>query len=502
MNFVSNVVWRRIKQLSGVVGIASALLLTACGSGTESAVNVVAPPIAESSSIDVSKKNTYTQAALPTVYRFAKISNGAYFYTGSDEEAQTILRDYPDFRYEGYAFLRDTAQLGQPVYRFANTRNGGYFYTASAVERDTVLRDYPHFRFEGSTFSVAPNTATEAKPVYRLANRNNGAYLYTSSAAERDYAISLGMWRSEGTAFNALSPLDGLNCVSSAGGGSGYILGVCSVFSGNTEANSVQFQNFPLTVTTDSSVAKRFTLNTQSPYLPGARTMDAANENCSDNQLGSKSGFLTEIYDDPTRPATSSRYSVISFAQTVGENTNFCRTPQNQTRLSAFNVVTGGDLALSDFGTWERYLGGASLYYAGWYALRTTTNATPQAGKTYAKGIAVGYRFAANLGYGMSADVVSGATWNGTSLTLQINNLAYSRRNLANPSVTPAIDTLTLSGTYSATTKKVSGLVSGTGVGGTFEGEFAGASGQEFVGKFQLLQAASGDRLAGAFAVK
>jgi hypothetical protein len=298
--------------------------------------------------------------------------------------------------------------------------------------------------------------------------------------------------------------LGGLNCVAATGGGSGYVLGVCSVVTAGVEAISSQFQNFPLTVTTDASVAKRFTLNTQTPLLPGARTMDAANENCGDNQLGSKSGYLTEIYEDATKPATSPRFSVLSFAQTVGENTNFCRTPTNQTKPAAYTLTN------SDFGTWERYLGEAALYYGGWYALRTTTNGLPTGPKTYAQGAAFGYRFtsgnpAAGIqgkGYGVSADVPSGASWNGTTLTVQINNFAYSRRSEVNPTVAPALDTLTLSGTYSADTKKVSGIVSGTGVTGIFEGEFAGATGQEFVGKFQLVQGASGDRLTGAFAVK
>ncbi len=300
--------------------------------------------------------------------------------------------------------------------------------------------------------------------------------------------------------------LGGLNCVSATGGGSGYVLGVCSVVTGGVEAVSSQFQNFPVTVTTDA-VAKRFTLNVQSPLLPGGRTMDEANENCGDNQVGTKSGFLSEIYEDATKPATSPRYSVLSFAQSVGENTNFCRTPTNQKKPSAFNQVVGStsltsELISSDFGTWERYLGESALYYGGWYALRTTTNGLPAAGKVYGKGMAVGYRFTPAKGYGVSADVVTGATWNGTTLALQINSLSYSRRGETNPVVAPAIGAISLSGTYSADTKKVSGLVSGTGISGIFEGEFAGASGQEFVGKFQLVQPASGDRLTGSFAVK
>ena len=135
------------------------------------------------------------------VYRFAKISNGAYFYTGNRGEKDLVLDDFPDFRYEGIAFYQSDPKTGVPVYRFANLGNGGYFYTASAPERDLVIQTRPDLRFEGSTFSVTAPDADSAVPVFRLANLNNGAYLYTTSAAERDIAVAGGSWRSEGVAF-------------------------------------------------------------------------------------------------------------------------------------------------------------------------------------------------------------------------------------------------------------------------------------------------------------
>ncbi len=180
---------------------AISLFVTGCGSGeSDSAVTAAAP-----SEQALSKKatTTFTPELVPTVYRFAKISNGAYFYTGSEVEAQTIISSYPDFRYEGPAFERDTCGQGQQVFRFANLTNGGYFYTGSEAERDQVLANYPNMRFEGSTFSVAPQGQVDSRAVYRLANLVNGAYLFTLSAAERDYAVSLGMWRAEGTSFAA-----------------------------------------------------------------------------------------------------------------------------------------------------------------------------------------------------------------------------------------------------------------------------------------------------------
>ena len=138
------------------------------------------------------------------VYRFAKLSNGAYFFTGSQPERDQIVASFPDFRAEGVGFLAYAeASAGAPVYRFANLNNGGYFFTGSLAERDATILNYPNMRYEGSTFSVAAATQPDAQPVYRLANLTNGGYLYTTAAAERDAALALGIWRNEGISFYA-----------------------------------------------------------------------------------------------------------------------------------------------------------------------------------------------------------------------------------------------------------------------------------------------------------
>jgi hypothetical protein len=181
------------------LGCASALffIIPGCGDTTrESSVSGVSNAISE-------KATGFQPELVPTVYRFAKISTGAYFYTGSEVEVGTILASYPDFRFEGPAFEQDTSGGGTPVYRFANIANGGYFYTGSEAEKNQVIATYPNMRFEGSTFAVAPAAQADAKDIYRLANLNNGAYLYTLSAVERDYAVGLGYWRFEGSTFKA-----------------------------------------------------------------------------------------------------------------------------------------------------------------------------------------------------------------------------------------------------------------------------------------------------------
>lgn len=146
------------------------------------------------------------------VYRFAKLSNGSYFYTGNAGERDLIIAGYPDFRYEGVAFQQYLGAGGTPVYRFANLNTGTYFYTANAAERDLVRGTRPDMRYEGTTFSVALPTSPAAQAVYRLANLTNGAYLYTSSTDERDYALSLGIWRNENIAFYTPSRDGYLSC--------------------------------------------------------------------------------------------------------------------------------------------------------------------------------------------------------------------------------------------------------------------------------------------------
>ncbi len=164
-------------------------------------------------------------APVSPVFRFAKISNGAYFFTGSRGERDLILANYPDFRPEGIGFnAYADSSVGAPVFRFANLLNGGYFYTGSVAERDATIANYPNMRYEGTTFSVAFGETPGAQPVYRLANLNNGAYLYTVSAAERDAAIRLGHWRNEGVSFYAPSDFGG------ADGSEGAVLEAADAF--------------------------------------------------------------------------------------------------------------------------------------------------------------------------------------------------------------------------------------------------------------------------------
>jgi Repeat of unknown function (DUF5648) len=179
---------------AGAFSVGLGALVAGCGSGSTDVAAVA-------TSDGVSEKAV---GSLVPIYRFARISNGAYFYTSSSAEANAVRTTNSDFRYEGVAF-NGYSSGGQTVFRFANLTNGGYFFTASVAERDYVLNHPvygPRFRLDTATFQVALDSDTTALPIYRIANRVNGAYLYTTSLPEVSYAVNtLAVWNDEGLKF-------------------------------------------------------------------------------------------------------------------------------------------------------------------------------------------------------------------------------------------------------------------------------------------------------------
>jgi hypothetical protein len=298
----------------------------------------------------------------------------------------------------------------------------------------------------------------------------------------------------------APAPLGGINCIASVAGsgvGPGYVVGACVLPATATTAAQInsQFQNFQVNVATDASDTRKFSLDVQTPVSAGSRTLDGTNERCDGNILGNVTNYLTELYVDATNPATSPSFSILSPAQKYGRNVAQCRL--------AANPLDGASYPLTylDFGTFERYLGESSLYYGGWTAQRTATNAAPTSAKTYAAGLMIGYRTTNSLSYGMSATVPAGASWNGSTLTFTMGSFVYSRRNETNPNPGEVIPTLTFAST-AGSGGTLSGVITGTGVTGVFEGKFGGPNGQEFAGKMQLTLAQSQHKIVGAFAIK
>jgi Repeat of unknown function (DUF5648) len=188
-----------MRSIKCLISLSCLLLLLACG---EAVINTSEIP-------NIKEKRAFSPSAAPTVYRFTRSSTGAFFYTGSEQEALDTIRNFPDLRYDGPAFEQDALSDFQPIYRFANTINGGYFYTGSAAERDATITEYPHLRYEGISFYMLPMSAPNSIPVFRLVELSTGYYFYTSRVDEKDFLSSNAKWRFEGASFatNALRPL-------------------------------------------------------------------------------------------------------------------------------------------------------------------------------------------------------------------------------------------------------------------------------------------------------
>jgi hypothetical protein len=89
------------------------------------------------------------------VYRFWSGVLGGHFYTMDAKERDTLINEYSDvWTYEEiawYAFPPDQQPVDtRPVHRFWSDSNGHHFYTISDLEKDTLLKEFPHvWTYEG-----------------------------------------------------------------------------------------------------------------------------------------------------------------------------------------------------------------------------------------------------------------------------------------------------------------------------------------------------------------
>lgn len=75
------------------------------------------------------------------------------------------------------------------VYRFVESETQGEYYTASEIERDSLIKNEPNYELKESSFLSAPEPEspadlTDVTPVYRFISSDTGAYLYAVSADE------------------------------------------------------------------------------------------------------------------------------------------------------------------------------------------------------------------------------------------------------------------------------------------------------------------------------
>ena len=142
------------------------------------------------------------------------IEPGTYLFAGADE-GQNVLRNYTNFRQEGFAFavgISDNDSL-MPMYRFQNlSRQGTYLYVGSE-ERNSIINNPAYqrtFREEGVAFYVMDNSTSGGTPFYRFQNTSQpGTYLFVGEQ-ERQSIINnptLRNFREEGVAFRVSGAL-------------------------------------------------------------------------------------------------------------------------------------------------------------------------------------------------------------------------------------------------------------------------------------------------------
>ena len=120
------------------------------------------------------------------VYRFYNTQLNVYFYTIYATERDSILATLSNVLvYEGIAFYTSpTAAAGfSPVYRFRNNTNGAYLYTISLTEYNSILQNYPQFVYEGIAWYAEPSNAAGGLPLYRFLTSTS--HIYTAYESER-----------------------------------------------------------------------------------------------------------------------------------------------------------------------------------------------------------------------------------------------------------------------------------------------------------------------------
>lgn len=133
------------------------------------------------------------------LYRLYNSLSGEHFYTLSQEERNSLLKDQV-WKDEGIGWITPSISA-IPVYRLVNPNTGDHHYTLDLNEY-TTLPTYG-WKAEGLTFYSAENTQEKAVPLYRLYNPNAtevGMHHYTPSQNERDTLVQLG-WKDEGIAW-------------------------------------------------------------------------------------------------------------------------------------------------------------------------------------------------------------------------------------------------------------------------------------------------------------
>lgn len=155
--------------------------------------------------LQFSNKTTIASYNTDGIYRFYNTQTGTHFYTGSLNEAETVLTNLPQFIFEGQSFEKNTSSGGDAinVFRFFNTQTGTHFFTASASEASQVRTTLPQYNDEGIAYNAHNQKVAGTTELYRFFNTQTGTHFYTANTDEMINVVTTlsGIYKYEGIAY-------------------------------------------------------------------------------------------------------------------------------------------------------------------------------------------------------------------------------------------------------------------------------------------------------------
>ena len=141
-----------------------------------------------------------------TVYRFFNTNLNAHLYTTSEVERDFVNENLPQYRDEGESYISVDPLTGspepEPVFRFFNQNTGVHLYTISEAEKEFVMKNLPNYTFEGEAFYAYATQVEGTIPVYRFYDATVDAHFYTPSQVEREFVENnLPNYSFEGIAY-------------------------------------------------------------------------------------------------------------------------------------------------------------------------------------------------------------------------------------------------------------------------------------------------------------
>ena len=140
------------------------------------------------------------------IYRFQNRDiAGTYLFVG-EQERQDILRNFPNFIEEGFAF-NVAVEPGDNLIamnRFQNSNVPGTYLYAGEEESRNIRQNFPNFSEEGLAFYVYGSDANVAADFYRFQNTSLlGTYLFVGEQERQSILSNFPNFAFEGAAFEA-----------------------------------------------------------------------------------------------------------------------------------------------------------------------------------------------------------------------------------------------------------------------------------------------------------